>query len=104
MTVEERVAACVEKIGNKLKLGIVAKGYVDLAIGQALRAQIEDCAKVADRETIRLDGLSMEYKQRGDFNTATRFSACTVTSAKLGRDIRALASQTDQTEGKEGER
>jgi len=74
------------------------------SIAQALRDQIEDCAKLTDDESIRLDVLGIGYKQRGELVTATRYSACIITAAKLGRDIRALAAPTEQTEGKGIER
>lgn len=64
-----------------------------------LRDQIEACAKLADDESIRLDSLGMGYKKRGDLVTATRYSACIVTAAKLGREIRALAGSIEQDDG-----
>lgn len=59
---------------------------------QKIKEVIEACAKKADDEVMRLDRLSIEYKRKGDLETATRFSACTVISARLGRIIRALAA------------
>jgi len=99
MTVEERARIALEKFhhSSRIKDGLKA-------IEKALRDQIEDCAKVADQEVRRLDSISMGYKQKGDLETVFWASGCTLAAEKLGRDIRALAGQTDQTEGKEGER
>jgi hypothetical protein len=100
MTVEERAFKAWDTINEPNLSGEQSEAI----ILQALRDQIEDCAKLTDDESIRLDYLGMGYKQRGDLETATRYSACIVTAAKLGREIRALAGQTEQTEGKEGKR
>jgi hypothetical protein len=99
MTVEERARMALEKFhhSSRIKDGLKA-------IEEALRDQIEDCAKVADKESDRVLCLSDEYTGKKDFEAASRTSACAVTAAKLGRDIRALAAPTEQTEGKEGER
>jgi len=104
MTIEERVAACVEKIGNKLKLAIVAKGYIDTVIEQALRDQIEACAKVGDKKSKQVMATSEEYERKGDIESALRMYAGAKAAEIVAHEIRALANKTEQTEGKDVER
>jgi hypothetical protein len=91
MTVEERaqdvmgIFRCmlIETTDGRVLTG------VDLTevIAQALRDQIEDCAKVAREEIEKWDRQYL-----GELRESVVFT------------IRALAGQTEQTEGKEGER
>jgi hypothetical protein len=99
MTVEERAKKCLVEIG-----GIASDEWMLKVLTHALRDQIEDCAKLTDDETMRLERFVSEYKRKGDLDAALRFQGSIVTVAKLGREIRALAGQIDQTEGKEIER
>src|SRR5262245_48758615 len=100
MIVEERAQTMIEDFLVWTNTPSEGKEELKARFVQRLRDQIEDCAKSCDEEVMRLDRLSMEHKRKGDLETATRFSACTVTAARLGRVIRALANQTEQTEGR----
>lgn len=95
MTVEERAKTVTDEVGTA-----TTGAELRALIIQALRDQIEDCAKLTDDETMRLEKFVTEYKRKGDKDAALRFQGSIVTVAKLGREIRALANQTEQTEGK----
>lgn len=82
MTVEERVEWCLDQKGGRPLFGDEARAI----IRQALRDQIEDCAKVAK-----------SYYMARDCTCGQVVDAIT-------QEIRALAGQTEQTEGKEGKR
>jgi len=108
MKTEEMISSVIKEINNRsgfvnqwdfeLTLRRILTTKFDEARKAGIEAMREACAKVCDDEVMRLDRLSMEYKQRGDMETATRFSACIVTAAKLGREIRARAESEKKGE------
>jgi hypothetical protein len=87
MTVEERVEWCLDQKGGRPLFGDEARAI----IRQALRDQIEDCAKTIEDQFMKQKALGFAYPRLIDV-------------IELGTIIRALAGQTEQTEGKEGGR
>jgi hypothetical protein len=107
MTVEERVEWCLDQKGGRPLFGDEAREI----IRQALRDQIEDCAKIiqaeidiwrqlrkSDDESPLLELIDVLNKIRSDDESPL------LELIDVLNKIRALAGQTDQTEGKEVER
>jgi len=95
MTVEERAKQAIEQSAIPpqfsqwwaIAISPEQTNALIQSTAQALRDQIEDCAKVAREEIEKWDRQYL-----GELRESVVFT------------IRALAGQTDQTEGKEGER
>jgi methyl-accepting chemotaxis protein len=84
MTIEERAKSVTDKVGTA-----TTGAELRTLIIHALRDQIEDCAKVADEQ--------VEYFK----SEVVRLHRTPIEVAEyIAAAIRALAGQTDQTEGK----
>ncbi len=95
MTVEERARKTVASmICNR------HASLVDL-IAEILRDQIEDCAKVLDRLEKEKANICARTDKSGFVYVGGGFALQAVALAHAATEIRALAGQTDQPEGKE---
>lgn len=95
MTVEERAKTVTDEVGTA-----TTGAELRALIAQALRDQIEECAKAGDQESKRLMVLAKAHTEKGKSGEAFRFHASGITADVIARNIRALAAPTEEVKEK----
>jgi preprotein translocase subunit SecA len=97
MTVEERAQELIKEMMHS------SGKPMQPMIEKVLRDQIEDCAKVADGHNYEEQKQATEYGDKFPIPRSVH-KMLAQGAEMIATEIRALAGQTDQTEGKEVER
>jgi hypothetical protein len=99
MKVEERAKSVTDEIGTT-----TTGAEIRALIAQALRNQIEDCAKVLDRQEKEKTDICARAEKSGFRDQARGYALQAVALMHAAEEIRALAAPTEKSEGKEVER